>query len=30
MEKIDVGHNNFLVKVELMWVQDPGSSTKSS
>ena len=30
MEIIRVGHIGFLVKVELMWVQDPGSSPKSS
>ena len=30
MEIIRVGHIDFLVKVELMWVQDPGSSPKSS
>jgi hypothetical protein len=25
VEIISVGHNHFLVKVELTWVQDPGS-----
>ena len=30
MEIISVGHTNSLVKVQLTWVQDPGSSPKSS
>ena len=25
-----MGHTNFMIKVELMWFQDPGSSPKSS
>lgn len=27
---IRVGHTNFIVKVKLLWVQDPGYSSKSS
>ena len=30
VEKVSVGHINFLVEVELLWVQDPTSSPKSS
>lgn len=30
MELISVGHNFFLLKVEIRWVQDPGPSPKSS
>jgi hypothetical protein len=30
MEIISLGHTNVLVKVELTWVQDPRSSSKSS
>jgi hypothetical protein len=26
MEIVSMGHTNFLVKVELTWVQNPGSS----
>ena len=26
MEIISLGHTNFLVKVDLTWVQDPGLS----
>ena len=29
VEIISTGHTNFLVEVELTWVQDPGSSPKS-
>ena len=30
VEIISMGHIKFLVKVKLTWVQDPGSSLKSS
>lgn len=30
MEMIDVGHTNCLVRVEIMWAEDPWTSCKSS
>ena len=30
VEMISVGHASFLVEVDLMWVQDPGPSPKTS